>query len=224
MSNKIVYAIDSNKSYDELENVFKKYSGLLHSIKLNSLIYTFRINQLVILSVNYNIPLFFDLKLYDTPKTVYNTIANLPPAVKYVTVTFANHNHYSIEAAAKASYDFNKEIFVVSVLTSSITTENFIKNYNIYLANNVVELNEKHNSKMGMVVPTKYITLVKDISNDITTLTPGLAVNKEQLKNYIKQYSIGLVEEAKAAGGDLFVLGRNMISPKELFKLNEELK
>jgi len=226
-TNKIVYAIDkllpSSDCYTTLRKEFKKYKGLLHSIKLNSMIYTTDIDELCLLSTVYDVPLFFDLKLYDTPITVYNTIANMPPEVKYITVTFASHNHYSIEAAAKASYDFNKEIFIVSVLTSSITTKSYIKNYNIYLANNVVELNKKYESKLGMVVPADYVKGVKAIDSSIITLTPGLAVNKDQLKDYKKQYSVGLVEEVKSSGGDLFVLGRNMLEPKELIKLNEEL-
>ncbi len=218
----IVYALDQVDNYIDLEKIFYKYENVLHSIKFNSVYHQVGSNNLVLLSQRYQIPLFYDLKIYDTPNTVYSTIQHLPKEVKYVTVTYAHNNRASLEAARQAAIDFDKKLFVVSVLTSTNTTIKYLEETYHSMCQEVSDLNLDWSNKLGVVIPTSYITIAKDYN--ITTLTPGLVVEENQQAGYKNQVSVGTLQEAYELGGDLFVLGRNMPTSKEdVIKLEDTL-
>ena len=222
--NNIVYALDKTQNYDDLKNTFKKYKGLLHSIKVHSVYHQAGSDNLCVLSDRYKVPLFYDLKIYDTPNTTYETIKNLPKQVKYITVTYAYSNEDSIKAAKEAAVDYNKNIFIVSALTSSkiyYGTRIEIYSSTCKVVNNLNKIYEL--KPMGVVVPCDFIQITKKYY-DLTTLTPGLTTQTCST-DYTNQIYTGSILEAKISGGDVFVLGRNMPETvSELITLQEELR
>ncbi len=220
---KLVYALDKDVTLKELEEIFFKCKGRVHSIKFNSMYHSLGNQVLTTLSRTYDIPLFYDLKLYDTPNTVYDTIKRLPKEVKYVTVAHANNNSTSLDYAAKASLETGKQLFVVSTLTSSDASPQYFRQNCLDTSIIVEELNQEYGINMGMVVPIAFIKFVK--KRRITTLTPGLVVDENQLSVYRNQRQIGSLADAVKTGGDLFVLGRYFPSDTATIdKLNTEIR
>ena len=220
---RISRALDGEYSDSELEKLFMASEYKVHSIKVNSLYHSVGNKRLVELSTKYNVPLFYDLKLYDTPNTVYDTIHKLPKEVKYLTVTHAHYNHASLRAAAKAAKDVSIKLFVVSVLTSADISSTYLEAEYCSMCSFVEILNNKYEDDIGVVIPTKYIHIAKRFS--LTTLTPGLVIDTKQLSSYINQVSTGTISAAINKGGDIFVLGRNFPKNKEeLDYLNEVME
>jgi len=219
--NIIVRAIDICQSPQGLEYYFKQSSGRVHSIKLNSLWHRFEHTYIVNLAEKYKVDLFLDLKLYDTPETITNYIRELSGKTKYLTITYANFNETSVEAAYKAAKEHGIFLFFVSMLSSSgmLDTERISYIYTLMCAT-IASFNTKHKVSFGVVIPSSYIYLAKRFN--LKTLTPGVVLDKKQLADYKNQVHVGTFSEVLRAGGDFIVLGRKYPrSLKELDILNE---
>jgi orotidine-5'-phosphate decarboxylase len=220
---RIVKAFDVCQSSQGLEYNFKICSGRVHSIKINSLAHRFSYSTLKMLSYDYKVPLFLDLKLYDTPETIKHYIRELSDIADYLTITYANNNETSLAMAFKEAKEYEIKLFIVSMLSSAEFIEKDII-IAIYrdMCKMVAKLNQEYATENGVVIPKNYIGLAKYF--DLKTLTPGLMLDNIQVVNYKNQVHIGTVEEAFQLGGDLFVLGRNFpTNISDLDKLNKFL-
>jgi len=220
---RIVKALDTCQSSQDLEHNFKICSERVHSIKINSLAHRFSYTTLKTLSYDYKVPLFLDLKLYDTPETIKHYIRELSDIADYLTITYAINNETSLAMAFKEAKEHNIKLFIVSMLSSSEITNKDLMDY-IYkeLCAVVIQFNQMYATEYGVVVPKNYIALAKYLG--LETLTPGLMIDGIQAANYKNQVHIGTVEEAFQLGGDLFVLGRNFpTNVSDLDKLNNFL-
>lgn len=203
---RIVRALDICEDEAKLDYLFEESVGI-HSIKVNSIYHRFGNDILVSLSNKYNIPLFYDLKIYDTPLTVEKTLLNIPKEVSYVTITYAHDNLTSLSKAFQIAKETGLFLFVVSALTSTNASKAVLEDIYKDMCNIISTLNSLYKVSMGIVIPADYIELAKN--SELTTLTPGLVINDLQRKSYSDQTIVASLKDASAKGGDLFVLGRN---------------
>jgi len=209
--NRIIYAIDDIQlSVDDIITqclTFKKY---LYAIKFHILYHSLGISNLIHISNRTGIPLFLDLKLYDTPETVIHTIYTFPDEVKFLTITSANNNVSSITAAASAARVKNIQLFVVGKLTSA-------DQYDLRAFYDIIKI--VNDNKLGLVCSGQLLSIAK--AYDIPTITPGVALPfflKHNSYNDQKQKSTDLIDLINQ--GTYPVLGRSMpTNPKQFEEL-----
>jgi orotidine-5'-phosphate decarboxylase len=202
----IVMAIDNNMHPLELVDNATRYGDKIHSIKINSL-YHFLLsnhnNALDYYNANTDVPLFADLKIYDTPNTVANTIHNLHSAIKYCTVVY-NDNLESIIAASEAASVKGIMLFIVWKLTSSLPSKPTysLRNEFIDWCFELVGATNRYNT--GVVSPYYMLPYVKQFRFK-HTLTPGVYIDEP---NKGQSATISL-DALSAYVPDLIVLGRS---------------
>ncbi len=209
MVNNIVLAIDRKMHPKEFIDKGVEYENKIHSIKINSL-YHFLLNNYCNVFNEYrketSLPLFADLKLFDTPQTVANTIRCMPKAIKYITVVYDGYNDDTLLAAVNAAKERNIFVFFVWRLTSSVApilTQELKYDFGrwCYAINYILK---EYKDSIGIVTPYYLLDVVKQ--HDFKhTLTPGVYVGEP---NEGQSATIS-IDELEKHDPDLIVLGRS---------------
>ena len=203
---RIVWAIDGKMHPKEFIDNGIRYENKIHSIKINSLYHFLLTKHNNVLDSYYEqttTPLFADFKLYDTPKTVAETISNLHRAFKFCTVVH-NDNLESLVHGTEVALTKDVLIFAVWKLTSSLPS---ILTYELKeeFTNWCYEVSGAVGAdNVGVVVPYYLLPYVKRFGFK-ALLTPGVYVDKPNNG----QCATVSIRDVVKYEPDLLVLGRS---------------
>lgn len=210
---KIILALDFNS-----ESIAKSWVRNIESnikifkIGLNLFVHSgFRIVEWILAR---DLDVMLDLKLYDTPNTIKETVKQITKhKIKYLTI-YANY--YAVKAAAQVKRD--TKLLVVNRLTSH---HEEISHTQI-LSNNIIINQCINNGADGVISPCSSITSIRNtIGPKPVIITPGIRWSK--IKND-DQINICGPNIALNLGADRIVVGRPVTQAVDPLKTINDIK
>ncbi len=203
-SNRIIVSLDG-MSVNKSLNIARILKGKVWGFKINDLLYE---DLDVIKEFKKYGKIFVDVKLYDIPNTVSNTINRLSK-LHIDIITIHSSGGIKMMKAAKSASKKSK-IVAVTVLTSK---ELKYKNEVIDLVKDAIK------SKVdGIVLSGHELHSIKDIkgSNKLIKIVPGIRPKSYQVKD--DQNRVMSPFEAFKFGADYIVIGRPITQSKNILK------
>lgn len=173
---------------------------------------------------------FLDLKLYDIPNTMLDSIKEISMLNIDIITIHASSGRVAMVSIAKYLHSISKPplIFAVSALTS-FDNEGFREIYNIELDSSVIKF-AKISSECGIngvVCSPLESEMIKEAFPNLLTLTPGIRPQKSDFQDSDFNKNIALesakddqnrissIKDALAQKSDFIVIGRPIYKNKE---------
>ena len=204
--NSIYCALDTKDVEQALEigNQIKKYVG---GIKVGLEFFTANGPDGIKKLSQLSLPIFLDLKLFDIPNTIENTIESLKNlSIKYLSIHLLNGKE-TLLRARKTVEQTSIKLLGVSILTSmnqkNINEIGFTKS----LENHVEALAKLavETKIHGIICSPRDIKKIKNICNGMEIVTPGIRTEKVANDD---QKRIMTAKEALDEGATILIIGR----------------
>ncbi|RDU62205.1 orotidine-5'-phosphate decarboxylase [Helicobacter sp. MIT 14-3879] len=170
--------------------------------------------------------IFLDLKLYDIPNTMLDSISECEKLhINMLTI----HASCGFEAMSAISQHLNQNqsnmlVIAVSALTS-FNEAGFYEVYGMSVKEGVKRLAEitYRAGISGLVCSINEVEIIKGISTSLLAITPGirLSVSEESLKDDQKRATT--LQEAKKARSDFIVIGRPIYTADNRIEVIENI-
>lgn len=158
--------------------------------------------------------IFLDLKIYDIPNTMLDCIGECNSLGVDMLTIHASCGREAMRSIANFMQvqHSNMKIVAVSALTS-FDEQGFMEVYNTSIKSGVKSLANIVNESgiHGLVCSINEVELIKNISNSLLAVTPGIRFNN----NNDDQKRAASVNEAKKVGSDFIVVGRPIYNAKD---------
>ncbi|AKX34372.1 orotidine-5'-phosphate decarboxylase [Spiroplasma litorale] len=224
MINKIIIALDFSNFY-EVKKFLNKFKKEKLFVKVGMELFYKYGNKIIrfLKKKKYNI--FIDLKMHDIPNTVYKAAKNILLYKPDIITIHASGGLEMIKYASNARNEIspNTKIFAVTYLTS--LNDEILKNelkINKNFNEAVIDLSKitEMGGADGVVCSVWESKLIKNTSNRLITLTPG--IRSESSTN--DQKRVASIKEAIENKSDYIVVGREITTSNEPYVKYLQLK
>lgn len=220
MKNRIFIACDF-KNENNLNVFLKTIDSIdksLYSLKIGLQLFAQRGMKLIEDLASYEI--FLDLKLFDIPNTILNTllVINNYKNVKYVTIALLSNSNYDFIMKKK----WNFKILGVTILTSLKDSNLLELGIGENIQDEVLQLSRialRYNF-YGVICSVWESLLIKKKCNDLRTFCPGIRINNQNINDQLR---VALPEEAKNKYVDAIIIGRSITHSKKPVKTFMEI-
>lgn len=149
--------------------------------------------------------IFLDLKLYDIPNTMLNSLFECEKIGIDLLSIHASSGTRAIRELRRAidNNNFATKIIIVSALTS-FSNDEFLDIYNCNIQSGVRKFANSGDYAHGIVCSFQELELIKNINKNLITVVPGIrfkSANDDQRR-------ISTPMDVKNKGGDIIVVGR----------------
>lgn len=168
--------------------------------------------------------IFLDLKLYDIPNTMLNTIKEMGRLNIDMTTIHASSGFIAMSEIAKYLTESNCGMLVVAVSAlTSFSSDEFMQIYNSDIESSVRNFaNLVYKSGLhGLVCSINEAQIIKSVSSSLLTITPGIRLDSIESSANMKddQKRIATPKLARQNNSDFIVVGRPIYTAKDRIKV-----
>jgi orotidine-5'-phosphate decarboxylase len=205
---KIIVALD-NESVGESIALFSSLKGTVYRFKVgHQQIFDRNFSMLLDTILIHKMGLFIDLKLYDTPDTVYRTVKRAGErGVEFITL----YNDVDvIDAANRARGSSSIKLICVEKLTSKLAIS--------------PEILPRSFNTDGVICPPSYLSFIRPFTEQLL-ITPGIRIPRPgySILHPDNHSHVVTPKQAIDAGADYIVIGRSITKAKDPLKTVEDI-
>ncbi len=222
MENKIIIPLDLDHS--SAINIAKKLNPDLCKLKVGSQLFTSSGPKIISELNDLKFDIFLDLKFYDIPNTVYQSVKSALDLGVWMVNVHASGGAKMLESAKKAIESANSSTILIAVtILTSFSKEN--------MANLGISDLDKHILNLGKLAydcgldgvvcaSTDTQSIKKNFGKNFLTVTPGIRPAWSSLDD---QSRVSTPAEALRNGSDFLVIGRPITGSKDPIKALERI-
>ena len=222
MENKIIIPLDLDHS--SAINIAKKLNPDLCRLKVGSQLFTSSGPKIISELNDLKFDIFLDLKFYDIPNTVYESVKSALDMGVWMVNVHASGGAKMLESAKKAIESANSSTILIAVtILTSFSKEN--------MANLGISDLDKHILNLGKLAydcgldgvvcaSTDTQSIKKNFGKNFLTVTPGIRPAWSSLDD---QSRVSTPAEALRNGSDFLVIGRPITGSKDPIKALERI-
>ena len=222
MENKIIIPLDLDHS--SAINIAKKLNPDLCRLKVGSQLFTSSGPKIISELNDLKFDIFLDLKFYDIPNTVYESVKSASDLGVWMVNVHASGGAKMLESAKKAIESVNSSTILIAVtILTSFSKEN--------MANLGISDLDKHILNLGKLAydcgldgvvcaSTDTQSIKKNFGKNFLTVTPGIRPAWSSLDD---QRRVSTPAEALRNGSDFLVIGRPITGSKDPIKALERI-
>ena len=222
MENKIIIPLDLDHS--SAINIAKKLNPDLCRLKVGSQLFTSSGPKIISELNNLKFDIFLDLKFYDIPNTVYESVKSALDLGVWMVNVHASGGAKMLESAKKAIESVNSSTILIAVtILTSFSKEN--------MANLGISDLDKHILNLGKLAydcgldgvvcaSTDTQSIKKNFGKNFLAVTPGIRPAWSGLDD---QSRVSTPSEALRNGSDFLVIGRPITGSKDPIKALERI-
>jgi len=222
MENKIIIPLDLDHS--SAINIAKKLNPDLCRLKVGSQLFTSSGPKIISELNDLKFDIFLDLKFYDIPNTVYESVKSAVDLGVWMVNVHASGGAKMLESAKKAIESANSSTILIAVtILTSFSKEN--------MANLGISDLDKHILNLGKLAydcgldgvvcaSTDTQSIKKNFGKNFLTVTPGIRPAWSSLDD---QSRVSTPAEALRNGSDFLVIGRPITGSKDPIKALERI-
>jgi len=222
MENKIIIPLDLDHS--SAINIAKKLNPDLCRLKVGSQLFTSSGPKIISELNDLKFDIFLDLKFYDIPNTVYQSVKSALDLGVWMVNVHASGGAKMLESAKKAIESANSSTILIAVtILTSFSKEN--------MANLGISDLDKHILNLGKLAydcgldgvvcaSTDTQSIKKNFGKNFLAVTPGIRPAWSSLDD---QRRVSTPEEASRNGSDFLVIGRPITGSKDPIKALERI-
>ena len=222
MENKIIIPLDLDHS--SAINIAKKLNPDLCRLKVGSQLFTSSGPKIISELNDLKFDIFLDLKFYDIPNTVYESVKSASDLGVWMVNVHASGGAKMLESAKKAIESVNSSTILIAVtILTSFSKEN--------MANLGISDLDKHILNLGKLAydcgldgvvcaSTDTQSIKKNFGKNFLTVTPGIRPAWSSLDD---QSRVSTPAEALRNGSDFLVIGRPITGSKDPIKALERI-
>ena len=222
MENKIIIPLDLDHS--SAINIAKKLNPDLCRLKVGSQLFTSSGPKIISELNDLKFDIFLDLKFYDIPNTVYESVKSALDLGVWMVNVHASGGAKMLESAKKAIESANSSTILIAVtILTSFSKEN--------MANLGISDLDKHILNLGKLAydcgldgvvcaSTDTQSIKKNFGKNFLTVTPGIRPAWSSLDD---QSRVSTPAEALRNGSDFLVIGRPITGSKDPIKALERI-
>ncbi|MDE5591498.1 MAG: orotidine-5'-phosphate decarboxylase [Helicobacter sp.] len=214
---KLCIALDLASMQENLHllNLLKHKDGLWVKVGLRSFIRDGKTFLEAIKTINANFKIFLDLKLYDIPHTMKNSIHEITKLGVDMITIHASSGRESMKMVMKALREAKKPPLAMAVTAlTSFDEKSFSEVYHTSIQSQVLNLSKMAAQEgiNGVVCSCLESLMIKEqIGEEFLTLTPGIRPFEEDKGD---QKRVANLAQAKQAKSDFIVIGRPIYDAK----------
>jgi len=222
MENKIIIPLDLDHS--SAINIAKKLNPDLCRLKVGSQLFTSSGPKIISELNDLKFDIFLDLKFYDIPNTVYESVKSAVDLGVWMVNVHASGGAKMLESAKKAIESVNSSTILIAVtILTSFSKEN--------MANLGISDLDKHILNLGKLAydcgldgvvcaSTDTQSIKKNLGKNFLAVTPGIRPAWSTLDD---QSRVSTPAEALRNGSDFLVIGRPITGSKDPIKALERI-
>jgi len=222
MENKIIIPLDLDHS--SAINIAKKLNPDLCRLKVGSQLFTSSGPKIISELNDLKFDIFLDLKFYDIPNTVYESVKSASDLGVWMVNVHASGGAKMLESAKKAIESVNSSTILIAVtILTSFSKEN--------MANLGISDLDKHILNLGKLAydcgldgvvcaSTDTQSIKKNFGKNFLAVTPGIRPAWSSLDD---QSRVSTPVEALRNGSDFLVIGRPITGSKDPIKALERI-
>ena len=222
MENKIIIPLDLDHS--SAINIAKKLNPDLCRLKVGSQLFTSSGPKIISELNDLKFDIFLDLKFYDIPNTVYESVKSAVDLGVWMVNVHASGGAKMLESAKKAIESANSSTILIAVtILTSFSKEN--------MANLGISDLDKHILNLGKLAydcglngvvcaSTDTQSIKKNFGKNFLAVTPGIRPAWSSLDD---QSRVSTPAEALRNGSDFLVIGRPITGSKDPIKALERI-
>mgnify|MGYP001252030830 FL=1 len=222
MENKIIIPLDLDHS--SAINIAKKLNPDLCRLKVGSQLFTSSGPKIISELNDLKFDIFLDLKFYDIPNTVYESVKSASDLGVWMVNVHASGGAKMLESAKKAIESVNSSTILIAVtILTSFSKEN--------MANLGISDLDKHILNLGKLAydcgldgvvcaSTDTQSIKKNFGKNFLAVTPGIRPAWSSLDD---QSRVSTPVEALRNGSDYLVIGRPITGSKDPIKALERI-
>ena len=222
MENKIIIPLDLDHS--SAINIAKKLNPDLCRLKVGSQLFTSSGPKIISELNDLKFDIFLDLKFYDIPNTVYESVKSASDLGVWMVNVHASGGAKMLESAKKAIESVNSSTILIAVtILTSFSKEN--------MANLGISDLDKHILNLGKLAydcgldgvvcaSTDTQSIKKNLGKNFLAVTPGIRPAWSTLDD---QSRVSTPAEALRNGSDFLVIGRPITGSKDPIKALERI-
>ena len=222
MENKIIIPLDLDHS--SAINIAKKLNPDLCRLKVGSQLFTSSGPKIISELNDLKFDIFLDLKFYDIPNTVYQSVKSALDLGVWMVNVHASGGAKMLESAKKAIESVNSSTILIAVtILTSFSKEN--------MANLGISDLDKHILNLGKLAydcgldgvvcaSTDTQSIKKNFGKNFLAVTPGIRPAWSSLDD---QRRVSTPAEALRNGSDFLVIGRPITGSKDPIKALERI-
>ena len=222
MENKIIIPLDLDHS--SAINIAKKLNPDLCRLKVGSQLFTSSGPKIISELNDLKFDIFLDLKFYDIPNTVYESVKSAVDLGVWMVNVHASGGAKMLESAKKAIESVNSSTILIAVtILTSFSKEN--------MANLGISDLDKHILNLGKLAydcgldgvvcaSTDTQSIKKNFGKNFLAVTPGIRPAWSSLDD---QSRVSTPVEALRNGSDFLVIGRPITGSKDPIKALERI-
>ena len=222
MENKIIIPLDLDHS--SAINIAKKLNPDLCRLKVGSQLFTSSGPKIISELNDLKFDIFLDLKFYDIPNTVYESVKSAVDLGVWMVNVHASGGAKMLESAKKAIESVNSSTILIAVtILTSFSKEN--------MANLGISDLDKHILNLGKLAydcgldgvvcaSTDTQSIKKNFGKNFLAVTPGIRPAWSSLDD---QSRVSTPVEALRNGSDFLVIGRPITGSKDPVKALERI-
>ena len=222
MENKIIIPLDLDHS--SAINIAKKLNPDLCRLKVGSQLFTSSGPKIISELNDLKFDIFLDLKFYDIPNTVYESVKSASDLGVWMVNVHASGGAKMLESAKKAIESVNSSTILIAVtILTSFSKEN--------MANLGISDLDKHILNLGKLAydcgldgvvcaSTDTQSIKKNFGKNFLAVTPGIRPAWSSLDD---QSRVSTPAEALRNGSDFLVIGRPITGSKDPIKALERI-
>ena len=222
MENKIIIPLDLDHS--SAINIAKKLNPDLCRLKVGSQLFTSSGPKIISELNDLKFDIFLDLKFYDIPNTVYESVKSASDLGVWMVNVHASGGAKMLESAKKAIESVNSSTILIAVtILTSFSKEN--------MANLGISDLDKHILNLGKLAyhcgldgvvcaSTDTQSIKKNFGKNFLAVTPGIRPAWSSLDD---QNRVSTPVEALRNGSDFLVIGRPITGSKDPIKALERI-
>ena len=222
MENKIIIPLDLDHS--SAINIAKKLNPDLCRLKVGSQLFTSSGPKIISELNDLKFDIFLDLKFYDIPNTVYESVKSAVDLGVWMVNVHASGGAKMLESAKKAIESANSSTILIAVtILTSFSKEN-MENFGISdLDKHILNLGKlAYDCGLDGVVcaSTDTQSIKKNFGKNFLAVTPGIRPAWSSLDD---QSRVSTPVEALRNGSDFLVIGRPITGSKDPIKALERI-
>ena len=222
MENKIIIPLDLDRS--SAINIAKKLNPDLCRLKVGSQLFTSSGPKIISELNDLKFDIFLDLKFYDIPNTVYESVKSASDLGVWMVNVHASGGAKMLESAKKAIESVNSSTILIAVtILTSFSKENMANLGISDLDKHILNLAKlAYDCGLDGVVcaSTDTQSIKKNFGKNFLAVTPGIRPAWSSLDD---QRRVSTPAEALRNGSDFLVIGRPITGSKDPIKALERI-